>query len=68
MDVTLDLMSKRVCPHCDKPLDLRYFSDSCELKFICSDGCKAEYDAVVDVGKTTELPICGAKRVQTFGH
>jgi hypothetical protein len=66
--MTITLRSRMVCPHCDRPMTLEYFGEATGLKFICGDGCKAEYDVTLAVGQTTEVPICGAKRVQTFGR
>ena len=65
--LTLELRHKMVCPHCDRPMDLVYLGVADEFRFICKDGCKAEYSVIVTIDKTTETPICGAKRVQTFG-
>jgi hypothetical protein len=64
----LEQRNSMVCPHCDKPMSLMYLSNDGELLLICEYGCKAEYGVTIALGSTTELPICGAKRVQTFGQ
>lgn len=66
--VKLELRNAHVCPHCDRPMDLMYAGVADGLKLICVLGCKAEYDVGTSIGKTTESPICGAKRVQTYGQ
>lgn len=59
------LVARAICPHCDTPMVLRYFSGSMNMLYLCVDGCKAEFEAFVQIGKTLVTPVCGAKRVQT---
>jgi hypothetical protein len=66
--VELDLTSKAVCPHCDAAMILKYFGGSLDLKYLCAEGCKAEYGVILAIGPTATLPVCGAKRVQTHGR
>lgn len=64
----LAMPSRSMCPHCDMPMELFYVGAADGFRYICQDGCKAEYAVTLAIGSTTEIPVCGAKRVQTYGQ